>query len=277
MAVLFLRDLSHVGEIVVDLAALKPESIESYDDRTLRLAIHFFKDLIKVIKPKNLFTMLIGFLPELLQILKGGLPKLVMLVEFTGASEAEINPQLEKVKEVARKFSITAHLTKTADEANEYWAVRRESFNLLRHRVKDKKTAPFIDDFCVRPEFLPEFLPKLNAILAKYDLVYTIAGHPGDGNFHIIPLMKLNDPAQRAIIGRLSDEVYDLVLQYKGSITAEHNDGIIRTPYLEKMYGPEVTALFAQVKKIFDPQGIFNPGKKVGGTTAYALSHIRKD
>ena len=64
----------------------------------------------------------------------------------------------------------------------------------------------------------------------------------------------------------VSEEVYSLVIRLGGSITAEHNDGIIRTPYLTEMFGPEIVTLFAEIKKIFDPQNIFNPGKKVGLT-----------
>ncbi len=73
------------------------------------------------------------------------------------------------------------------------------------------------------------------------------------------------------------DAVYALVIRYKGSITAEHNDGIIRTPYLEAMYGKEICALFAETKRIFDPNTIFNPHKKVGGTKEYAFAHIRTE
>jgi FAD/FMN-containing dehydrogenase len=142
--------------------------------------------------------------------------------------------------------------------------------------VQGKHTAPFIDDFVVRPEFLPEFLPKLDLILKKYDLTYTIAGHPGDGNFHIIPLMNLKDLKTREIILTLSEEVYDLVLAYHGSITAEHNDGIIRSPYLEKQYGSIVTDLFAQTKNIFDPEVLFNPHKKVGVTKDDIAKYLSK-
>jgi len=147
---------------------------------------------------------------------------------------------------------------------------------LLHNNTTGKDTAPFIDDFIVKPEYLPEVLPKVNAILDKYkkDLVYTIAGHPGNGNFHIIPLMDLKDARVRALIPQISEEVYRLVFQYHGSITAEHNDGLIRTPYLEEMYGPEIAALFAEVKKIFDPENIFNPGKKVNGSLKYSIDHI---
>ena len=81
------------------------------------------------------------------------------------------------------------------------------------------------------------------------------------------------------IIIELGELVYGLVVKYHGSITAEHNDGIIRTPYLEKMYGKEIIKIFAEIKEIFDSKNIFNPGKKVptlsmGGTKEYIANHI---
>jgi FAD/FMN-containing dehydrogenase len=88
--------------------------------------------------------------------------------------------------------------------------------------------------------------------------------------------MDMKDARNADLIMRVSDEVYSLVASYKGSITAEHNDGIIRTPYLYKMYPSEVLELFARVKRIFDPRGILNPGKKVGGSLEYFRSHIVK-
>lgn len=96
--------------------------------------------------------------------------------------------------------------------------------------------------------------------------MYTVAGHAGDGNFHIIPLMDLTDRYSTEVILELSRKVYDLVNEYHGSITGEHNDGIIRTPYLLQMYGEKVIGLFKETKDIFDRQNIFNPGKKVDGT-----------
>jgi FAD/FMN-containing dehydrogenase len=106
-----------------------------------------------------------------------------------------------------------------------------------------------------------------------------MAGHAGDGNFHIIPLMDFSRSDTAKIITELSDKVYDLVLKYNGSITAEHNDGIIRTPYLEKMYGKNIMGIFKKIKEIFDQQNIFNPGKKIPlatgeGTKEYIASHI---
>ena len=86
--------------------------------------------------------------------------------------------------------------------------------------------------------------------------------------------MNLKTEAQRNVIPELMEKVYNVIFEYGGSMTAEHNDGIIRTPYLEKMYGKEIVSLFAKVKEIFDPKHILNPGKKVGGTAQYAFSHI---
>ncbi|MDX1608416.1 MAG: FAD-linked oxidase C-terminal domain-containing protein, partial [Candidatus Spechtbacterales bacterium] len=132
----------------------------------------------------------------------------------------------------------------------------------------------FIDDFIVKPEYLPEVLPKVHKILKEYGIHETIAGHAGSGNFHIIPLMDLSKEENKAKIPEVSKKIYDLVIEYKGSITAEHNDGLVRSPYLEQMYGDKVYDLFEETKRIFDPQNIFNPGKKVNSSMEYAMKHI---
>lgn len=206
-----------------------------------------------------------------------GLPKLVVLVLIAEDSEEEVRKKAAKIDSAVRKFHVCARTIYSAEEAEKYWVMRRESFNLLRQHVKGKKTAPFIDDFCIFPKDVPEFMPKLLKILKEYKIAVNIAGHAGDGNFHIIPLMDLKKEEERAKIPVVADKVYDLVLRYGGTITAEHNDGLIRSPYLEKMYGKKVYALFEEVKKIFDPLGIFNPGKKVGASMEYAVRHMKRD
>jgi FAD/FMN-containing dehydrogenase len=154
--------------------------------------------------------------------------------------------------------------------------MRRASFQLLRSKVKDKHTAPYIDDLIVNPEHLPQFLPELREIVyKKYKLLATIAGHMGDGNFHIIPLMRLEEESERAKLEPSMREVNELVLKYGGSLSGEHNDGMVRGPWLEEMYGKEVYKLFKDVKHIYDPQNIFNPHKKADATWDYSFSHVR--
>ncbi len=267
LLVIFLNDMRKLAHIVHGALAYKPESFESYDNNTLWLGMRYM-----------LFRFGFRFLPEVLMALRnGGLPKMVLLLEFTGESDAETRARARQAMRDLRRFGCLMRITETAEDAEKYWAIRRESFNLLRTKIRGKQTAPFVDDIIVHPDYLPEFLPQLDALFAPYknDMTYTIAGHAGDGNFHIIPLMDLSNARVRTIIPVLMDSVYALVIRYKGSITAEHNDGILRTPYLEAMYGREVCALFAKTKHIFDPKNIFNPNKKVGGTKEYAQAHIR--
>lgn len=275
LAVVFLTDLAPLADLIVEILKFRPESLESYDDKTLSVALKFLPGIIKSMRG-NFFKLAWQFLPEAGMILRGGLPKMVIIAELTDDDQNELQKRLLALREAVKKFAVQARVLKNEGEAEKYWTIRRQSFALLHNHSLQKDTAPFIDDIIVRPENLPKFLSELNKILDKYknDLVYTIAGHPGNGNFHIIPLMDLKNPRVRALIPKISDEVYGLVLKYGGSITAEHNDGLVRTPYLEKMYGEKITGLFAEVKKIFDPQNIFNPRKKVGASLDYSLSKV---
>ncbi len=269
LLVVFMDDLSQLGSAVKELLPTNPISIESYDDKTFGLAIKFFPDLLRVKGLWDMFTFSVSFIPEFFMVVFGGVPKMVLLVEYAGSTEKEIDLACKNTQKKIAHFGFKTRVTRSPREAEKYWTMRRDSFALLRKHVQGKRTAPFIDDIIVRPEFLPEFLPKINALIESYpELTYTIAGHAANGNFHIIPLVDPHDPKLADIVIELSQKVYDLVLSYHGSIDAEHNDGIIRTPFLEKMYGTEVYALFSDVKKLFDPLVIFNPKKKVGGTLA---------
>lgn len=277
LVVVFMKDLSRLGEIVDSILPFHPESIESYDDATMKLAIKFFPDFLKKKGLWGMIKFMWSFWPEAFMMLVRGMPKLILLVEFAGNDENVIKNDAKKLVKALKQFNFPTRITQSKSDAEKYWDIRRESFALLRKHIKDKHTAPFIDDIIVRPEFLPEFLPKLNKILKEYPITYTIAGHAGNGNFHIIPLMDFRDENTSKIILELSAKVYDLVLEYKGSTNGEHNDGIIRTPFLAQMYGEKVYSLFEQVKSIFDTKNMFNPGKKVGGSMQYIKDHILKE
>ncbi len=275
MTVMFLNDLAELGSVVPQVLLSKPDSFESYDDNTFKLGTKYFLEFASQMKA-GLFSLGISFLPELWMLMTGGVPKLILLAEFRAGTQAEALQKAEDLAEEIRQTQphVGVRVAKNEAAARKYWVIRRESFNLLRKKVHNRRTAPFIDDFVVPPNTMPEFLPKLQEILSHYDLQYTVAGHVGDGNFHIIPLVDPTDPKMGKVIDELSHKVYDLVLSYQGSITGEHNDGLVRTPYVEKMFGRDMYGLFMEVKKIFDPHNIFNPGKKVGLTYSDALAHL---
>lgn len=277
LVVIFLHNIEELEIVVNRVLKHQPESFESYDDYTLKVAVKFLPELFKVIKPKNVLSLMWEFLPEVWMSLTGGMPKLVLLAEFTGDSLEEVEQKCLNCQEDLKDLKLKTRITKSEQEAKKYWTMRRESFNLLRHHAGNLRTAPFIDDIIVNPKFLPEFLPKLKKLLDSYKLIYTVAGHIGNGNFHIIPLMDLKNPKSADTIKEVSGKVYDLVLEYHGSTAAEHNDGLVRGFYLKQMYGEKIYGLFEDVKKIFDPEDIFNPHKKAEAQMDYSFDHISKN
>ncbi len=274
LLVLFLKDMSRLAEIIETTLSYRPESFESYDHHTLGLALRFLPEIAGRMGKNNLFSLAWQFVPELGLLMRAGIPKLILLAEFTGKTHAEATEKMLAAQKALQPFALPMYLTKNKQDAKKYWVIRRESFNLLRHHVRSKHTAPFIDDIIVPPTKLPHFLPELEALMQSYDLLYTIAGHIGDGNFHIIPLMDLEDPRSSVIIPELMQKVFHLVFRYGGSMSAEHNDGLIRSPFLLEMYGAKIYSLFKEVKTIFDPQNIFNPGKKIGVSQKDSMKHL---
>lgn len=280
LLVLFMRDIDGLGELIETVVAHKPATFEGFDDATLMLAMKFLPSFLSFLGPVKFIHLLFTLIPEGFQMLKG-IPKLVLMVEFTGETEEEVRDKVKALHRDLKPFKARYEINgfeedPTEGSSEKFWILRRRSFQLLRSKVKDKHTAPFIDDFIVNPEHLPEFLPKIREIIKKYKLFATIAGHMGDGNFHIIPLMKLEDPNDRAKLEPAMKEVNNLVLQYKGSLSGEHNDGLVRGPWLEAQYGKEIVDIFKQTKDIFDPEHIFNPNKKAYATWDYSFSHIRE-
>jgi FAD/FMN-containing dehydrogenase len=273
LLVVFLNDLKILPGITNHLLKYTPQSIESYDDQTFKVAIKLLPDILHRLKGSAI-KLFFSFIPEFWMAITGGVPKLVLLAEFASDSDEDALNRAMQAQQSLKEFKVKTKLIKSEQEASKFWVIRRESFNMLRHHVQGMRTAPFIDDFIVKPEYLGKFLPRLYKILDKYKLLYTIAGHVGDGNFHIIPLMKVGDKNAGEVIKKLGSEVYQLVFEFKGSMTGEHNDGLIRGPYLKQMYGKPIYDLFVKTKKIFDPDDIFNPGKKVGANQNFALKHL---
>ncbi|HRN97385.1 MAG TPA: FAD-binding oxidoreductase [Candidatus Saccharibacteria bacterium] len=281
LLVLFMRDINKLGELIPIILKYKPVTFEGFDDATLLLSMRFMPSFLRLLGPVRFVKLVFSLIPDALQLLKG-IPKLVMMVEFNGETAEEVREKIKDLhahigKSKARYEIDGIEETPTAKSSEKFWIMRRYSFQLLRSKVKDKHTAPFIDDLIVKPEYLAEFLPKIRRIIKKYKLFATIAGHIGDGNFHIIPLMDLEDQKDRDKLLPAMKEVNELVLEYKGSLSGEHNDGLVRGPWLEKMYGKKMVKLFRDVKDIFDPEGIFNPRKKANADWDYSFSHIRKN
>lgn len=280
LLVLFLRDVDQLGNLINTVLPHKPASFESFDDTTLIFTIRFMPYFLKMLGPVGFIKLLFSLIPDGFQLLRG-IPKMIVMVEFNGQTEEEVRQKIKALHRELKQYRARYEINGFEEDATEgkskkFWIMRRHSFNLLRHKVKDKHTAPFIDDLVVNPPHLPEFLPQLRTIVKKYKLFATVQGHVGDGNFHIIPLMKIEDPKERAKLLPAMKETNELVLKYKGVLSGEHNDGMIRGPWLERVYGPDMYQIFRQVKTICDPTHLFNPHKKVDANWDYSFAHIRQ-
>jgi FAD/FMN-containing dehydrogenase len=251
--------------------------LEITDDHTFKLYLKYAKEMAEVLGVGGLFSTAKLFFPETIMMLTGGIPKLILLVEFEGDDESQLLDKVGFLEKIVGTYGLSGRFCKTELEVSKYWKMRRDTFKLLREKIKTAVPAPFIDDLIVRPEFFPKFLPRLTKILDESEITYTISGHLGDGNLHIIPLMDLKRAEVRNRIEELTPKVYDLVLEYHGSLSAEHNDGLIRSPFLEKQFGHKIYQIFEEIKKIFDPDGIFNPGKKVGVNWEEVRKYIRNN
>lgn len=272
----YLKNIDQLGDIITTVLEHKPATFESFDDNTLWLSFKFFFSFIKKLGFVRWARLALQLIPDGFMLIRG-VPQLVLMIEFTGDSIDDVETQIDALKHRLKPFPFT-YLEKdeTEDKAEKFWIMRRESFALLRSKVKDKHTAPFIDDFVVPPSELSDFLPKLRVIIKKYKLLATIAGHMGDGNFHVIPLMKIEDPRERLKLQPCMKEVNELVLAHGGSISGEHNDGLVRGPWLERMYGADVFGYMDAIKRLYDPLNIFNPHKKTDADWGFSFSHIRQ-
>lgn len=274
--VCYMKDTDELGEVVPAVLKHKPATFECFDDNTLWLSFKFFFSFLKKLGFIRWAKLGLQLIPDGVMLIKG-IPHLILLIEFTGSSVDEVKLKIHETKIDLERFNFTyMEEDETEEKSEKFWLMRRESFNLLRQKVHDKHTAPFIDDMVVPPERLAEFLPRLRKIIKKYKLLATIAGHLGDGNFHVIPLMKIELKSERAKLQPAMKEVNTLVIKYGGSVSGEHNDGMIRGPWLKEMYSPSVLGYMREVKLLYDPKNIFNPYKKTDAKWDYSFSHIRE-
>lgn len=275
--VLFLRSTDDIAELINDVLIHKPSSFEGFDNYTLMLSFRLFFLFHKKLGWWGMIKLAFQLIPDALKLFRG-IPKMVLLVEFEGDNPEEIAKKVHNLRTDLAKYKHESLFEEDETEAKskKFWIMRRESFNLLRQTVKDKHTAPFMDDLIVRPEYLPEFLPKIRSVINKYKLLATIAGHMGDGNFHIIPLMNIEVASEKAKLEPAMREINEIVLHYHGSLSGEHNDGMIRGPWLKDMYGEVTLGYFKKIKHIFDPDTIFNPHKKTDADWEFSMKHLRE-
>ncbi|HSA74833.1 MAG TPA: FAD-binding oxidoreductase [Candidatus Nitrosocosmicus sp.] len=155
------------------------------------------------------------------------------------------------------------------DSINNLWSSRRNALNMaIKYTVGNRKPFTIFEDTAVSIDHLYEYIIYMLTLYNKYDLSYVIYGHLGNGNLHTRPIItdsghsdNLLNPKQTKILQDITNLIFKKVQEYKGTITAEHGDGISRTPYINNVYNDYIISYFTYVKKSFDPLNILNPGK----------------
>ncbi len=275
--VVFLRKTDNLGDLINKVLEHKPATFEGFDNYTLMLSFKLFFYFHQTLGWLGMAKLGIQLIPDAFKLFRG-IPKMVLLVEFNAETQEQVTQKVSDMRDALVPFGHDALFEEddTVAKAKKFWIMRRESFNLLRKKVHDKHTAPFIDDLVVPPEHLQQFLPELRKIINEYKLLATVAGHMGDGNFHVIPLMKIEEKLERIKLAPAMREVNALVLKYGGSLSGEHNDGMSRGPWLHQMYSRDMMRIFKELKNIFDADNIFNPDKKTDAHWEFSINHLRE-
>ena len=194
-----------------------------------------------------------------------GDPAAIMIVEYTGENEAETKSKIEalEARRARDRFGYAGHVAHDAGEQRTIWNLRKAGLGLLLGMKGDKKPIAFVEDTCVEPRHLAQFVPRFKEIFAKHDTVGAYYGHCSVGCLHIRPVIDLKVPRGMEQVRAIADEITALVVEFGGTISSEHGDGRARSPFLERMYGPRMMEAFRKLKRAFDPDNRMNPGNIV--------------
>ena len=194
-----------------------------------------------------------------------GTPESLLMVEYAGETEAEVRDQVLKLEEVRQreKIGYAATLAFKPEEVKAIWGVRKAGLGLLLGTKGDKKPIAFVEDTAVEPAKLPEFIRRFREVVAKHDTVAGYYGHCSVGCMHIRPLINLKDESERDKMVSIANAISDLVLEFNGAMSGEHGDGLARSHFNAKLFGPALYDAFRQIKRAFDPKNVLNPGKIV--------------
>ena len=194
-----------------------------------------------------------------------GDPGAILIVEYAGETDAEVKSKVDalEVRRVRESFGYAAHVAHDVGEQQSIWKLRKAGLGLLLGMKGDKKPIAFVEDTCVDPKHLKDFVPRFADIFAKHDTTGAYYGHCSVGCLHIRPVIDLKTPRGLEQVKAIADEITDLVLEFGGTISSEHGDGRARSPFLERMYGPTLMQAFRRLKRAFDPDNRMNPGNIV--------------
>lgn len=244
LGLIFFASIADAMQATVDLLDLKPASIEHID----RVLFDQTKGQLRFRAARDLLE------------LDNKPCEAILLVEFY---DDNVDERLATL--AARRLGLRTTICKSAAEINLVISMRKAGLTLLTGRKGDAKPVTCIEDTAVRPEQLPAYVAGLESIMRPRGLEVCYYGHAATGLLHVPPVLDLHGGKDLKTFREVSDEVAALVRQFKGSLAAEHGVGIARTEYMPSQPGEPLLKVMREIKRVFDPTDVFNPGKIIPG------------
>ncbi len=193
-----------------------------------------------------------------------GDPGAILVIEFCRDTREEITAIAAAVEAAMRAEGLGYHFPLLfGTDTKKIWTLRKAGLGLLSNLPGDEKAVPVIEDTAVDVNDLPAYIRDFNIILKKYDLYSVHYAHAGSGEIHLRPIINLKTAEGNQLFRTIAEEIAVLVKKYRGSLSGEHGDGRLRGEFIRQMVGDKNYALLQEVKRTWDPNGIFNPNKIV--------------
>ncbi len=206
--------------------------------------------------------------PELHRMREGfvhGDPVAILCVELYADRAADLPPRLDALVEdlTARGLGSRHHRVLDPAEQRAVWNVREAALGLSMAMKGDAKSLSFVEDTAVSPDRLRDYIEAFLALVRRHGTSAGVYAHASVGCLHVRPVVNLKTASGVRQFEAIASDVADLVLAHGGALSGEHGDGLVRSPFMERMFGPVLYDAFRQLKRAFDPDGILNPGKIV--------------
>ncbi|MGN6493763.1 MAG: FAD-linked oxidase C-terminal domain-containing protein, partial [Agriterribacter sp.] len=193
-----------------------------------------------------------------------GDPGAILVIEYQAETREEIKAKAALVEAEMRAAGLGYHFPLLfGEDTKKIWTLRKAGLGLLSNLPGDEKAVPVIEDTAVDVNDLPAFIRDFNEILKKHNLYSVHYAHAGSGEIHLRPIINLKTVEGNQLFRTIAEEIATLVKKYKGSLSGEHGDGRLRGEFIRQMVGEKNYQLLKVIKKTWDPNNIFNPGKIV--------------
>ena len=251
-------DAIKAEEAVKKILPLGPSAAELVDYHTLEFIAHHSPKMLRGIDANNL-------------------PKIILLIEFDDEKQSVRSKKTTKANKILSSYTNIVKYASTTKEQNALWNIRRGAAAVIWTNQGAKKALPIIEDGIVPIDKLTIYLEHAYKLFKKYNIKIATWGHAGNANMHIQPFLDLSNMRDRAKVFALADEYYKMIIKLGGSTSAEHNDGIMRGPYLKDLFGAKLYGVFNEIKELFDPLNFLNPTTKMNVTRQDAMIKMRKE